>query len=75
MVHSYRVLIIYLVGVLAGCLSNSAVFPSHSLRGASAGVNSLYTAHIASVIIVIIYLSHKTAQNFIMYKCFRIGER
>ncbi|CAG9861791.1 unnamed protein product [Phyllotreta striolata] len=52
MVHKWwRVLVVYLAGVLAGSLGTSIVDPTVKLAGASGGVYSLVTAHIASIIL------------------------
>ena len=54
MVHSWwRVLIIYVAGVIAGSLGTSVVDPSVYLAGASGGVYALLLAHLASLILVI----------------------
>ncbi|XP_072381751.1 rhomboid-related protein 2-like isoform X1 [Diabrotica undecimpunctata] len=51
MVHRWwRVLIVYLAGVLAGSLGTSIMDPTVKLAGASGGVYSLVTAHIASIV-------------------------
>uniref|UniRef100_A0A6P7GR23 Rhomboid-related protein 1-like isoform X2 n=1 Tax=Diabrotica virgifera virgifera TaxID=50390 RepID=A0A6P7GR23_DIAVI len=60
MVHSWRVIVVYIVGAIGGCLAHSVLdrFTPHkfgldtisTLRGASGGVFSIFTAHIASVI-------------------------
>ncbi|XP_063989164.1 rhomboid-related protein 1-like isoform X2 [Diachasmimorpha longicaudata] len=51
MVHRWwRVLIIYLAGVIAGSLGTSVVLPFTSLNGASSGVYALMTAHLAAII-------------------------
>ncbi|XP_056643128.1 rhomboid-related protein 2 [Diorhabda sublineata] len=51
MVHKWwRVLIVYLAGVVAGSLGTSIMDPTVKLAGASGGVYSLVTAHIASII-------------------------
>lgn len=53
MVHrGWRVLLIYLSGVLAGSLATSIADPSVYLAGASGGVYALITAHVATIIIV-----------------------
>lgn len=53
MVHrGWRVLLIYLSGVLAGSLATSITDPSVYLAGASGGVYALITAHVATIIIV-----------------------
>lgn len=54
MVHRWwRVLWIYLAGVIAGSLGTSIFDPTVRLAGASGGVYSLITAHIATIIMVI----------------------
>ncbi|XP_018562743.1 rhomboid-related protein 2-like [Anoplophora glabripennis] len=51
MVHKWwRVLVVYFAGVLAGSLGTSIVDPTVKLAGASGGVYSLVTAHVASII-------------------------
>lgn len=53
MVHKWwRVLVVYLAGVLAGSVATSVVDPTVKLAGASGGVYSLVTAHVASIILV-----------------------
>nr|CAH7712261.1 unnamed protein product [Callosobruchus chinensis] len=53
MVHRWqRVLLIYVAGVLAGSLAHSVADPNIMLGGASGGVYSIMTAHIADVIMV-----------------------
>lgn len=53
MVHRWwRVLIIYLVGVLAGSLATSITDPHVFLAGASGGVYALIAAHVATIIMV-----------------------
>lgn len=53
MVHKWwRVLIVYFAGVLAGSLGTSISDPSVKLAGASGGVYSLITAHVASILMV-----------------------
>lgn len=55
MVHRWwRVLVIYFAGVIAGSLGTSITDPTVKLAGASGGVYSLITAHIATIIMVII---------------------
>ncbi|XP_050524810.1 rhomboid-related protein 2 isoform X2 [Daktulosphaira vitifoliae] len=52
MVHrGWRVVLIYLSGVLAGSLATSVSDPSVYLAGASGGVYALITAHVATIII------------------------
>ena len=51
MVHRWwRILLIYISGVVAGSLAVSITDPSVYLAGASGGVYSLITAHLANVI-------------------------
>ncbi|KAJ3651119.1 hypothetical protein Zmor_017177 [Zophobas morio] len=51
MVHGWwRVLLIYFAGVIAGSLGTSITNPTFKLAGASGGVYSLVTAHIATII-------------------------
>lgn len=53
MVHSWwRVLIIYVAGVIAGSLGTSVLDPTVYLAGASGGVYALLLAHLASLILV-----------------------
>lgn len=53
MVHRWwRILIIYLAGVISGSLLTSIVDPNVYLAGASGGVYSLLAAHIATIIMV-----------------------
>lgn len=55
MVHSWwRVLIIYVAGVIAGSLGTSVLDPTVYLAGASGGVYALLLAHLASLILVCI---------------------
>jgi len=53
MVHGWwRVLLVYLAGVVAGSLGTSVSDPTVFLAGASGGVYALITAHIASICMV-----------------------
>lgn len=53
MVHRWwRVLIVYLAGVIAGSLATSLSDPTVFLAGASGGVYALITAHVATIIMV-----------------------
>lgn len=53
MVHrGWRVLLIYLAGVVAGSLGTSVSDPNVYLAGASGGVYAIMTAHIATIIMV-----------------------
>lgn len=54
-VHQWwRVALVYLAGVIAGSMGTSIVNPGVALAGASGGVYALITAHIATVIMVIV---------------------
>jgi len=56
MVHrGWRVVLIYLSGVLAGSLATSVTDPSVYLAGASGGVYALITAHVATIIMVSLF--------------------
>jgi rhomboid-related protein 1/2/3 len=53
MVHRWwRVLIVYIAGVLAGSLGTSITDPYTRLAGASGGVYAILLAHIATIIMV-----------------------
>ena len=53
MVHGWwRVLLVYLAGVLAGSLGTSVSDPTVFLAGASGGVYALMTAHLATICMV-----------------------
>lgn len=53
MVHrGWRIMIVYLAGVIAGSLATSVSDPKVFLCGASGGVYALITCHLASVILV-----------------------
>lgn len=53
MVHKWwRVLIVYLAGVIAGSLGTSVSDPNVYLAGASGGVYAIITAHVATIIMV-----------------------
>ena len=53
MVHRWwRVLLIYLAGVVAGSLGTSVSDPTVYLAGASGGVYAIMTAHVATIIMV-----------------------
>lgn len=57
MVHGWwRVLLIYFTGVVAGSLGTSITDPRAKLAGASGGVYSIITAHIATIILVIFFV-------------------
>ncbi|XP_072381753.1 rhomboid-related protein 2-like [Diabrotica undecimpunctata] len=51
MVHSWRVVVIYVAGAFGGCLTHSVLDRSSTLVGGSGGVFSFFTAHIAAVIL------------------------
>lgn len=54
MVHkSWRILLIFFSGVLAGSLLSSLMDPYIKLGGASGGVYAIITAHISTLILVI----------------------
>lgn len=62
LVHgSWRVLTIYFSGVIGGSLFTAVVDPTVRLAGASGGVYSIITAHIASIVMVILiaYLEYE----------------
>ncbi|EFA08482.1 rhomboid-related protein 2 [Tribolium castaneum] len=66
MVHRWwRVLLIYFAGVLAGSLATSIADPTVRLAGASGGVYSLITAHIATIIMNWREMSFPIVQLFI----------
>jgi rhomboid-related protein 1/2/3 len=66
MVHKWwRVLLIYFAGVLAGSLATSIVDPTVRLAGASGGVYSLITAHIACIIMNWREMSFPVVQLFL----------
>ncbi|KAJ8966535.1 hypothetical protein NQ314_003476 [Rhamnusium bicolor] len=68
MVHKWwRVLIVYFAGVLAGSLGTSIVDSSVKLAGASGGVYSLVTAHIASIIMVSEFLINIEFEDYTKY--------
>lgn len=53
MVHRWwRVLLVYLAGVIAGSLGTSITDPGVFLAGASGGVYALITAHLAILVMV-----------------------
>jgi Uncharacterized membrane protein (homolog of Drosophila rhomboid) len=53
MVHGWwRVLLVYLAGVVAGSLGTSVSDPTVYLAGASGGVYALIAAHLASICMV-----------------------
>lgn len=51
-VHKWRIVVVYLCGVLAGSIGTSLTTPHIYLVGASAGVYALLTAHLADVCLV-----------------------
>lgn len=57
MVHKWwRVLIVYLAGVVAGSLGTSVSDPGIFLAGASGGVYAVMAAHLASIIMVCYFI-------------------
>jgi Rhomboid family. len=50
--HWWRVLIVYIAGVVAGSLGTSLTDPFVRLAGASGGVYAVLLAHIATIIMV-----------------------
>lgn len=55
MVHRWwRVLIIYFAGVVAGSLGTSVMDPTVKLAGASGGVYALITAHVSTIVMVLL---------------------
>ncbi|XP_019773049.1 rhomboid-related protein 2 [Dendroctonus ponderosae] len=66
MVHKWwRVLVVYFAGVLAGSLATSITDPDVRLAGASGGVYSLITAHVASIIMNWREMSYPLIQLFV----------
>lgn len=61
MVHTWRVLVIYGAGAIGGCLAHSVIVPSSGLVGGSGGFYAFYTAHIATVIMVSVFVSATSA--------------
>lgn len=55
--HWWRVLFVYLAGVVAGSLATSVSDPSIYLAGASGGVYAIMAAHVASIIMVLSYIN------------------
>ncbi|KAJ8917332.1 hypothetical protein NQ315_002354, partial [Exocentrus adspersus] len=58
MVHSWRVLVIYLAGAVGGCLVQAVACDDCALIGGSPGVFSFYSAHLAIVIMNWREMSH-----------------
>lgn len=52
--HWWRVLLVYLAGVLAGSLATSVSDPAIYLAGASGGVYAIMAAHVATIIMVMV---------------------
>ncbi|XP_066144154.1 rhomboid-related protein 1-like isoform X1 [Euwallacea fornicatus] len=71
MVHSWRVLIIYSAGIVGGSLFQSVVYPGDDLAGGSPGVYSIFTAHIATVVMNWREMSQPVVQ-FIIFVTFFI---
>lgn len=51
LVHSWRVLVVYVAGILAGSLAVSVTDPQVYLAGASGGVYALIAAHVANLVV------------------------
>lgn len=51
MVHSWRIIFVYLMGVIAGSLAVSVTDPKVYLAGASGGVYALIAAHVANLVV------------------------
>ncbi|KAL5288183.1 RHBDL2.2 family protein [Megaselia abdita] len=51
-VHKWRIVVVYLCGVIAGSMGTSLATPNIYLVGASAGVYALLTAHLATIFLV-----------------------
>jgi rhomboid-related protein 1/2/3 len=70
LVHRWwRVLIVYMAGVVAGSLGTSVTSPYTLLAGASGGVYALLLAHIATIILVRTF-DHYT---YLLYKLKQIS--
>jgi rhomboid-related protein 1/2/3 len=54
--HWWRVLIVYIAGVVAGSLATSVTDPYTRLAGASGGVYAVLLAHIATIVMVRMFL-------------------
>lgn len=52
MVHTWRIVVIYLAGVAGGALANSLYLPTFYLAGASGGVYAVEYAHLSNLILV-----------------------
>jgi rhomboid-related protein 1/2/3 len=61
----WRVVLVYLAGVLAGSMGTSLVNPRTFLAGASAGVYALLTAHVATIIMNWKEMRYACAQLFV----------
>jgi membrane associated rhomboid family serine protease len=73
--HWWRVLIVYLAGVVAGSLGTSVTDPYVYLAGASGGVYAIITAHLATIIMVF-NLQMSYFGNYLIIKfIFRIGPK
>jgi membrane associated rhomboid family serine protease len=67
--HWWRVLIVYLAGVVAGSLGTSVTDPYVYLAGASGGVYAIITAHLATIIMVF-YMQIYLYGNYLIICCF-----
>lgn len=77
MVHKWwRVLMIYLAGVVAGSLGTSVSDPGVFLAGASGGVYALITAHVATIIMNWRQMEFAVLQLcvFIVVTCVDVGQ-
>lgn len=52
MVHRWRIILIYLAGVVGGALANSLYMPTFYLAGASGGVYAVEYAHLSNLVLV-----------------------
>jgi membrane associated rhomboid family serine protease len=74
--HWWRVLIVYLAGVVAGSLGTSVTDPYVYLAGASGGVYAIITAHLATIIMVYFFFSNFLLRKLLISKCiFRTGPK
>ncbi|XP_066251870.1 rhomboid-related protein 2-like [Euwallacea similis] len=82
MVHGWRVLVIYLAGVVTGCLFQSICYPLENLKGASPAVYALITAHmskiflnfsevtqaVAQLVVITVFTVFDTVLNYFAYR-------
>lgn len=62
LVHRWRVILVYLAGVAAGCLAHSLYTPYYFLAGASGGVYAVEYAHLGNLFLVSTVRSTSRAQ-------------